>query len=476
MLNMKLSLEITKNTFFSLIYYLAPRFANVIMFVFLGRVLGPTEAGTFTLALTYLLIFSTFMRGLDDLVVRQVAREPDLSLAYFMNFTIVRVGVSVVMYAVLRLTIILFFDYTTEINAIIFAFSLSIFPDSLSQVAQAVFLGNKQFETPAIILVVVNILKLSIGVYLVVVGKSLFYVAAVWFLSSGLGVLLLFAFAVYELKSAIMWNKLTWMPLTTHWKTAIPFFLLTTLTAINGQTDTILLSKFHDESIVGLYGAATTIIATLAVASQAYRTAIYPVMARYALENLEHLESLYVKSMHYLSLMVFPISGLVVFFSSRIIEMIFGVAFLPAGQALAILAVGLGFLFLNVPNTRIMLALNKQNLILKFLVISVLFNIGANLLLDRAFGIVGASIGKVGATLVFFGLNQFYISKSLINVNIMPMLVKSLIASIVMVQFLVIGSQFLGVGTVFISVLIYFIVAWLLGHWQQVKIFCVMSN
>ena len=73
---MSTRLSLMRDALLALVFHVAPRFANVILFILIGRLAGPEQAGIFSLATTYLLIITTTMRGLDDLLIRQVAREP----------------------------------------------------------------------------------------------------------------------------------------------------------------------------------------------------------------------------------------------------------------------------------------------------------------------------------------------------------------------------------------------------------------
>ena len=120
-----LVVELARDSFFSIMVRLSPRFANVLLFILIGRLTGPAEAGVFTLATTYLVIFTTVARGLDDLVVRQVSREPDLAPRYLTNFLALRLGLSLFLYCVLLFVVLVVFDYapSTAIPTLILALS-----------------------------------------------------------------------------------------------------------------------------------------------------------------------------------------------------------------------------------------------------------------------------------------------------------------------------------------------------------------
>lgn len=468
--------ELIKNSVFSILFYIAPRFSNMLLFIFLGRVVGPTQAGVFTLALTYLLISSTFMRGLDDFVVRQVAQNTKLSLTYLGNFAILRFITSIIIYMMLYIIVAKLFSYSLESTKVILIFALSIFPDSLSLVLQAVFAGNKKFDIPAILLVFVNIIKLLGAIYFVSVDDSLINVAWMWFAGNLLGVALLTIFAAHYFWFLRDLKTFSWNPLLTQWRTISPFFLLTTFTALEGQMDTVLLSNFRSEFDVGLYAAATTIIAMLSMLSQAYRTAVYPVMARYAIDAPKKLRSLYNESLRYLGLIIFPVSFLIIAFSKEIMERIFGEVFLESSVALSILCIALIFTFLNVPNTRIMLVSNHQSKTLKFLFISVIVNLMLNIVLDLNYGIIGASLAKLGSISIFYILNQRYVSKNLIDQKGVLTILKIVISTGFMGAVYIIYMGLLTrINAFLLGLFVYLGVLWLLGGISRIDVKLIQS-
>jgi len=52
---------LARDSLLSAVLYLAPRFSNVVFFILVGRLSNPTDAGIFSLAVTYLIIATTLM-------------------------------------------------------------------------------------------------------------------------------------------------------------------------------------------------------------------------------------------------------------------------------------------------------------------------------------------------------------------------------------------------------------------------------
>lgn len=425
-------ISLVRDSLFSLIFHLAPRFANVLIFIFIGRLVGPNEAGIFTLATTYLLIFATTMRGIDDLVVREVSRTPGQALKYFANFFLLRLSMAVIMYGILWIVAGFLFDYEQKTTNTILILGLSVIPDSLTYMAQSIFLGLRQFKIPAIVFASTSLLKLMGGSIVLATGGQLTNIAWVWLLGSLLGMLVLVPSAIKKCEGSIFTiRKAQWLDsglINSHKTEILTFFFLTTLTTIETQSDTIFLSRFHGETEVGWYGAATTVAYSLIMISQAYRFAVYPLMNRYALYNQGKLAQLYEQSLHYLLLLVLPMIVGIIILSEKFVPIIFGPDFQPTIKVLNILIVTLFFMFLNEPNVRLLLAFDQQKKILLFLLVSAGTNVLLNFLLTPSLGTEGAAIARVSSSFVLFSLNYIWVSRVFVSVNFSKLLPKPMIA------------------------------------------------
>jgi O-antigen/teichoic acid export membrane protein len=425
-------IELTRDSLFSVVVHLAPRFANVLLFILIGRLAGPTEAGVFTLAATYLIIFTTIMRGLDDLVIRQVSREPDQALRYLTNFLLLRLGLSLLLYCVLLFVVLVIFDYADSTVIFILILALSLVPDSLTHVAQAILLGQRRFGPPAITMTLVSLFKLVGGGLVLANGGNLQKIAWVWLAGSLLGMIVLLLVAARRVGWLRWANWLDWRPLARNWRATLPFLLITTMMVLEAQVGTVFLSAFRDEAEVGWYGAATTVAFSLAMFSQAHRMSVYPLMARYALQSPAKLSRLYKRSMRYLGMLILPMVAGIILLSPQIVSLVFGHKFQPTARVLRILIPSLVLAFLNVPNSRMMLVHDRQVWSLLFLVCSVTTNVLLNLVLAPSLGASGAAMARLCSSTIYFLLNHLYVAWFLMQSNLFWLLSKPALATLIM--------------------------------------------
>ena len=429
---MNIRLGLLRDTSLALVFHVAPRFANVIIFIIIGRLTGPDQAGVFSLATTYLLIITTLMRGLDDLLIRQVAREPERAGSYFWNFLALRIVLATLTYVALISIIQNVPNYSAATTAPIAILALSVVPDSLAFVAQSVLLGSRRFGAPAVIQGGVNLLKMIVGIIVLWRGEGLMSVAWVWLCGSSLGMMALLAVTVKHVGGLHATDWLDFSPLRLYWQAALSFSAITVLTALDSQTDTVLLSIFRGEAEVGWYNAATTVTSSLLMLVQAYRFAIYPLMTRHAQNAPDKLMELFQKSIHYMGVVAIPMVTGIILLAPQIVKAVFGSKFMMSAAPLVFLAVSLLFFFIGEPCNRLMLVNDRQRLLVAMLVVSASSNILINIVLIPAYGAVGSGLARVCSAAIFFALNYGYVTRKLFRQASLKSLAKPAVASIAM--------------------------------------------
>lgn len=443
---MKTFRELVRDSLFAILFHLAPRFANVAVFIIIGRLSGPDQAGIFTLATTYLLIFTTLMRGADDFVVRQVARENDRAAHYFVSFLLLRLILSALAGGTLWLLVGVARHYPPSTQAPVAILALAILPDGLMLVGQSVLLGLRQFKIVTIVVSAGNVLKLAAAGLSMARGGSVSDVAWIWLLGS-LGMLAAMSLAAIQQMGG--WAALRRVDRSAlriigqHRSAILSFLAITALSTVEGQSDTVLLSLYRTESDVGWYSAATTITFSLVMLSQAYRFSVYPMMARFAQQTPERLNRLYDRSMRYLGALVIPMVVGIMLLSPQIVGLVFGPKFEPTTVVLQILVVSLVFIFLDVPTVRMLLVHDRQRVIAQIGIVSAVINVLLNLMLSPRYGAVGASISRVVSEFSASVLCYVYLYRNILKMNLFTILFKPIIASFAMavVLWIVNGSS-----------------------------------
>jgi O-antigen/teichoic acid export membrane protein len=405
---------------------------NTVAFILIARLSQADQAGIFSLGTTYLVIFSATAWGLDELMVRQVARNRQESGQYFGPFLSLRVLISLVAYALMYVFIQYGMRYSQATAYPILILGISLIPDSLGSVGQALLAAHERFEIPLIAGGLASVIKLSGAVLALFYGDGLPQVGWAWVAGSWAGAIITLWAAAWQagrLRLSMWLNRSFW---TTNLRLALPFLTIGFLLTLEYQTDVIILSKVRGEAEVGWYGAVTTIVFALTMIAQSYRAAVYPLMVRYHKSDPDRLGHLYDLSMFYLGSLALPMAAGLTLLSQPIILTVYKSAFSNAILPLQIIAWYLVFNFLNIPNSRIMLVGDQQKRLTYFLLASMGLNILLNLILDPPLGAAGASLARVCSALVFFSINYDYIRRHIHPHHLFQGLKTALAATLVM--------------------------------------------
>jgi O-antigen/teichoic acid export membrane protein len=458
---MKTSVHLLRASLLAALFHVAPRLANVLLFILIGRWTGPASAGVFSLATTYLLIFVTIMRGMDELIVREVSREPDQASHYLANFLPLRLMLSLL--AVVILTLILkVTDYPPLTQSVVLIVGLSIVPENLTYVAQATLLGRQHFGTSAKIVVGTSALKVVVGALALALGGEL-SLAVAWLAVSFIGMIAMVSLALIKTGGPHLRVWLNFTPLQNSWRSLIPFMIISIVAVLESQSDTIILSLFRSEREVGWYSAATTVVFSFLVISQAYRFAVYPTMTRYKLNSPDKVPLLYRESMRYLAILIFPVVAGVLILAPEIINFLFGSKFIPAVLPLQILVPSLIFVFLNEPSIRLSLVNDRQKQVLLFLLLSAITNVLINLWLVPLIGPVGSALARLMSSAIYFGLSFYYVRKNLVCTNLTNISEKPVLSTVWMTGVLYIVRPVPFLVSVFIGATAYVIFMFLIG-------------
>ena len=424
--------RLARDSFLSIILHVAPRLASVVMFVLIGQRLGTSAAGVFVLANTFLVLTTTVLMGLDEIVVREVARRPPAVRAVFVQFSLLRLALAGLAACLVWAAVTLFFDYPASTTRAIQILVVSVVPDGLTQTAQAVLVGQRRFGMTALVSSGIGGLKVFSGAAVLWAGQGLELLVLLWLAGSVLGALILVSLTMLRTGVPQWRDWLDHGPVRDNWRAALALLGSTLLLAFESQTDTLVLSKVRSEAEVAWYGAATTIAFGLLLLSQGYRLSVYPVMAGYALEAPSRLAQLYGQSMRFIAMVALPISLGLALAAPHVIQFIFGPEFAPAAPALRILGLAFLVMFLYEPGSRMMIVADKQDRLLSFLVITTAANIMLNLLLTPRFGATGAALARVGSASVLFLCIFSYVATRLTRIDLWAMTSTSVLAGIVM--------------------------------------------
>ncbi len=411
------------------------KISNSLLFIFIGRLMGPDVAGVFNLGITfYTIAMALSAWGLSDLLIREVSRNRQESSRYLTNYLFIRLLLNIIAYSVLLIFLRLTLPYTSETKQIIMAISLAIFPESIFILFQAIFIAHERMAPPALAAFLSSLFKLAASFWLLSHQSNIVLVTRLIPLSSLLGLLILTPFLVHLLRH-------TSQTISGHFDLSFSlsqlrytpgFIVIGLFSTLDFQTDALLISIILTTESLGWFGAAQTLAIGFWMIPIALRSALYPIMTRYHQEDYNKLVRLYQIVNRYLVIIALPIVIGVTILSESIIHLIFTDSFSPSVIVLQIIIWSVLFSFLDVPNSRLMLIYNKQTQAAWITGISMIVNVVLNFWLIPVLGIKGAAVARTASSFVFFMLTYFYVQAYFIRASITPYILRPLIASGIM--------------------------------------------
>lgn len=310
-----------------------------ILFILIGRNLGPTDSGIFSLGTTFFtIVLGLSALGLHELLVREIAPRREESAHYLVNYLGLRLVSTLLVYLGLVLALRFVLPYSPETEQVILILSLAAIPEAVYTICAALFEAHERLAVPTLAAVINSTIKIAGGFWLLRAGAGVVEIAWLMVIAGTISLLVfppaligLFRGAPQRIRPLpnirFGWSQMRQTP---------GFFAIHLFSLLDYQTDAFLISLFLTETDLGYYSAALTITLAISLMTFAVRAAIYPVMARYAREAPDKLALLYAKANQYLIALSLPIAAAVCLLAEPIVTLIFGEAFLPAVPALQI--------------------------------------------------------------------------------------------------------------------------------------------
>ena len=384
--------------------FLMPVLSLGLVFV-VSRQLGAEGLGRYTLVLAYFYFFIMLTPlGLDALLTREGARNPDVMPALLGNAAVMALASSLIAMATM-IALSLSMDYDPITRSALRLSSLAIFPSTLLSLFEAVFVARERFKLIAASSLVeltvkvggsVPLLLLGYGVQAVVLMVVLSRLAACclsWGLLSRVGMTLRFGV-----------DKLVWQQLLR----AVPTFLsISVFSTLYWRIDTLMLSMFRDLTDVAYYGAAYRLMELVKILPQSLCRALYPQISQSVRSEPERLNELGSLALRYLWVALLPLALVMTIFAEPILAMLYGDALRPAAISLTVLI----WTVLPYACARyyayLLIASDRQQIDLRLNVLMTVVNVGLNLILMPRYGPLGAALATC-LSIGLYALGQYY--------------------------------------------------------------------
>lgn len=409
---------------------------DFVFYLILARTLGVEQFGRYTFALSSTLLFSIVADlGVLTIFTREVSRAPERAPSLLRQTLVLKLLLAAATFAATlgfvalsrapqsTMLLVAFLTTAMLVNSV-----AMLFENLLKSVGRAGSAGLSALAQSATVLIVGATLVFTgwgaMGGAIAYLAASLVHVAAAAWWSRALwasarGASAAPALTLIEGTGTPSSHETLAVPaLTTvsaapqpSWhgplgllREAAPLALSGAFIAVYFRIDSVLLQFFRGESAVGLYGGVYRFFEAFVLISAAYRSVLFPVMARVADAPGQALGVLCRKSLRLHLMFTVGVAVFVTAQARSIVTLILGPAYADAAPALAILMWALPGAFMADTLLHLLAAQRRQSVSARAVAITALFNVTLNLVLIPRFSFVGAALVTAASELLCFGL------------------------------------------------------------------------
>ena len=361
--------------------------------IYVARYLGPERFGLLSYANSYVGIFTAIaILGLDGIVVRELVKSPDQRDTLLGTSFLLKVVGTLLMWVLILAT--LFFSNNDPLtSALIAIIAFGVLFQTFNVIDynfQAEVKLKYVVHSQIVQLIVSSITKLV----LILKGLPLVWFAAVYSLDAIILAVGL-AYAYSRNSGSIKkwkWNaKVALALLLDSW----PLMFAYMSYLIYAKIDRIMIKEMLDEHNVGIYSAAYILYEAPLFISLMIAKSVYPILVQYYQDNKNRFFQLYSTLSSYLTLLSYLIVLFIFIFHEILIQITFGESFEESSKILMLLSFGMIPMFNAFLRSSYITISGNQKIILYTTLFSAMLNIVLNLLLIKAYGVIGAVYATV---------------------------------------------------------------------------------
>ncbi len=362
---------------------------SILVAAYVTRVLGPTNYGELSYALSFITLFSVFSNlGIDQILYRELIKRPqDKNELLGSSITIKTISGSIAAVIVL---VVAYLTSTDQLSFWLIAImSLSFLFNGWNIIGHE-FQAEVRSKYPAFITLYVTIILSIIKIVIISTGGGVIYLAAIVTFEQVL-YMFFYIFFRYKYIGSIRAWFVRWE--TTHYLIiqSIPLMISMWFVFVYTRADQIIIKFLLDTTSVGLYDAGVRIAEAWQFVPQFIVHSLFPALFGAKILGNNTYGKKFIRLAIFLIIFMSAIAGTITFFARPIILILYGAEFSPSIGVLQIyswagVAVGIWYLA-----QYFLIAEDKQSIALMSTFVVMAVNIGLNFILIPIYGIYGAA-------------------------------------------------------------------------------------
>lgn len=361
---------------------------GVVFFALIARFLGAWEVGLYSFALSvanFIVIPARF--GFENLVQREVGREPSSTRHYLWGIGAVKGLISLAIIGLLFIALAVTGRKDLTVLLLAAGFTLMF---SFMEFLNAFFRANQKPEFELAVRLLFSLSNLLLGLLVLYAGWRLPGVLLVQLVNVTVAVIIgTLILAQVAPGGRCAWN---WRVLWGYVTAATPMAGILVSLYFSNQIGIIVLKLFTGATEVGYFAAALRLFDNLTLIPAAIMGAFLPIMSQLYVRSVGGFTRTLRFTVKYLLILSVPLVVITAILARPIVLFLYGEPFLPSVPALRILSLPLLFSFWNYACANVLIARNEEGSLLWLTWLTAGIHLTANLLFISAFSYLGACL------------------------------------------------------------------------------------
>ncbi|MGG6296790.1 oligosaccharide flippase family protein [Leptolyngbya sp. AN02str] len=381
--------RLLSNSFSILVTRLTQSITTFVMSAAIGRLLGAFELGQYLLAFSFYFVFmSLASEGLKVLFTRELSRHPEATPTYLVSGTILQLLFSAIAYSILVVLVVVL-PYQPQTTWICLVMGLALFPFSLSNITESIFLAREKMYLITASTVPVYIGRVLIMIWAMQRGGDVLSVAAIFVGSEA--VILLVEWAIIGRSLVPNW-KLDRAFMRSAVQSVRTFIAIEGVSVVNSRLQMLILSVLGGEFVVGLYGAIIQLMQPFDILSNSLTVGVFPSMTKTVAMRLSRQRLLVERVIEALNFGAMPLIVGLILFGEDVLALVYQQDdFQAATVPLMIVSLGLLASCLNRPLSYLLVANQFERINMREVLVTTLVSAIAGVVLVSQFGLIGAA-------------------------------------------------------------------------------------
>ena len=312
--------------------------------IFIPRYLGPEVVGQMSLAFAIWTILGVLLNfGMDTYLIKTIAREPERTGELVGTSILVRCLLFIPGCVLVALYVYLL-RYPIEVAYLCIIIGISTLFGLVGNVPAAALTGLERMSSVSLINIIDRFIVTGLSLLLLFLGFNVYWLAAVNIVSSLIRLIIQIRYLshTHPIRVSFHFKEIYAMV-----GQSSPYLITGITIMVYQQIDKLFISTQATIEAVGWYSTAMNLFGTLMFLPVAFGTVLFPIMSRSYAAGNDQLAVVARRSFDLMFMLSVPIGFGVIIVADPMMLLLYGPAFAPSGQILAILGLVLLFTYMN---------------------------------------------------------------------------------------------------------------------------------